>query len=279
VSARERLVAHFADVHPRDAARALEAHAPETCARVVEKLDPDVAARLLTAVATGHAASMLPLLDEAALAAVLDVLSPDVTARLLRRCTFEARARVRSLASPSVAQHLSSVLEHPEHTAGAMMDPHVPVLPDTIDVGEGRVLVERSAAHGHYYQFVVDDEHRLSGVLTLRELFLAGTHEPITSIMQRDVQTLSLRADVHTILAHPAWRHIHALPVVDDARVLVGIVRYERLRELERERETASTTPLAESIELVQVYWDVSAKLLDVVLGQGRAPGGSNDGG
>jgi hypothetical protein len=47
-------------------------------------------------------------------------------------------------------------------------------------------------------------------------------------------------------LKHPGWQHFHALPVVNADHVLVGRVRYETLRNLERAAvEVVRSTPRA----------------------------------
>jgi hypothetical protein len=35
-----------------------------------------------------------------------------------------------------------------------------------------------------------------------------------------------------TILNHPGWQSFHAMPVVDEAGALVGVIRYETMRRL-----------------------------------------------
>jgi hypothetical protein len=43
---------------------------------------------------------------------------------------------------------------------------------------------------------------------------------------------LASRADV---LAHPGWKEVHALPVVDEQGAYLGALRYRTLRRLEEE--------------------------------------------
>ena len=41
------------------------------------------------------------------------------------------------------------------------------------------------------------------------------------------------RATSESIVAHPAWKRIHALPVVERDGRFVGVIRYESVRQLE----------------------------------------------
>jgi len=41
-----------------------------------------------------------------------------------------------------------------------------------------------------------------------------------------------------SIVEHPGWRDVHALPVIDDRELFLGVLRYETLRQLEQEYTT-----------------------------------------
>jgi hypothetical protein len=53
--------------------------------------------------------------------------------------------------------------------------------------------------------------------------------------MHREVDRLSVWLPVAIVREHPGWQRYHAMPVVDDEDRLVGAIRYQMLRKLERE--------------------------------------------
>ena len=80
-----------------------------------------------------------------------------------------------------------------------------------------------------YYTYVVDEDGRLMGVASLREMLAASNGDPISSIMAEDVVSFDEDADAEQAAMDVADLHYPAVPVVDDEGRLVGIVRSERL--------------------------------------------------
>lgn len=116
------------------------------------------------------------------------------------------------------------------------------------------------------------------GVLTLRELLQAHPRRSLGDVARQPVERLHDRDPRAKILWHPAWRSFHALPVVDDAGLLVGVLRYETLRRLEAETEAARPPDLIDlGAVLTHIWIGVAALALD---GLGRSltarPSGRN---
>jgi len=72
---------------------------------------------------------------------------------------------------------------------------------------------------------------------------LAVEDMTLGELMTRDPQALLASASRESIASHPAWQRVHALPVVDRGGVLLGAVRYETVRRLERELGRAARDP------------------------------------
>jgi hypothetical protein len=59
-----------------------------------------------------------------------------------------------------------------------------------------------------------------------------------------------------TILAHPAWRDLDALPVVDAAGVFFGIVRHRTIRQLTGQVTGDAVEPMVGAlVNLGELYW------------------------
>jgi magnesium transporter len=75
-----------------------------------------------------------------------------------------------------------------------------------------------------YYVYVVDDDGRLVGVLSLRDLIVAQPSTPIGEVMIADPVSVDVLADRDEVAAMVARYNLLAIPVVDAERRLVGIV-------------------------------------------------------
>ena len=246
----------FLESHPRDSAVILERLPAEDTAAFLEKTPPELAARVFRSMAPLAAAGCLERLSPECAAAVLAALPLNQAAGLLRRLDAEVRERTLAHAPADCAMSLRRLLQYPEGTAGALMEPRALALPGDIKVSEARMRVRRAPHNLLSYLYVVDREQHLIGVLTLRELMLAPPKIMLSSTMCSHVLRLPARADFASVLAHPGWRDFHVLPVVDDSDVFVGVIRHEKLRSLE---DTARSNPGSQAVStmlsLGELYW------------------------
>jgi magnesium transporter len=256
VEIQQRLGRWLMEAHPEDAARVLAPIESGAVAELLADAGPDTAAKILRQLGPTRAAVVAEELDTAHLQAVLAVLPRPVAVGLLRRVTAEKRERLLDELPVKERQLWTSALYLGEKTAGALMDVGVLALPASLSVQEAIRRVEDNPERASYYLYAVDDESRLKGVVNLRELFLAARKQPISSIMQTSVETLSPRAGYHAIVAHPGWKRVHTLPVVDDGGRLLGAILYQTMRQIEQEvaaggAETGATTAAA----LGDLFW------------------------
>lgn len=231
---RELLEA-LVDEHGSDAAAWLEA-LPSTevaevlallparaCSEVLEKMAPLAAARALLEVDVEHGA------------AALQEVRPDAALRLLRVTSPERRAALLEQVAPERRALLARQLSYPEGTAGALLDARIATGRETWTAGEALENLQRSPDDVTHYLYVVDERNRLTGVLNLRELLCARPGQQLGSICRRAVHTLSARSPWAAVLSHRGWRWVHALPVVDERGVFLGVIRYKTLKQIEQE--------------------------------------------
>jgi Mg/Co/Ni transporter MgtE len=230
-----RLAVAVLGSHPAEAARSLERLPDQAVASFLEGLEPGEVARLLAQMQPDPAAGLLAQLPAERAARIVAELGVDAGALRLRRLGAEARDPILQALSPRQARALGSLLRYAEHTAGALMDPDVLALPADLSTSEAIERVRESPRHARYNLYVVDPDQHLVGVVNLRELLLAAPADTLGAIMRSRVHRIAARSDRRAILAHPGWREVHALPVVDEAGVYLGAIRYRTLRRLEEE--------------------------------------------
>ncbi len=253
-----RLSEAYCTRHPGEAARLLERMSPEEATEALAALDAATAAAVLGRCAPGSAVASLATMPVDHAGATVAQLDVAVAAQLLRQLPDRTRAAVIAAAPPQPAQALLHVLRYPEGTAGAMMDPLVPAVPSDLSVGETLTRLQGiPRAHLHHYVYVINREHRLVGVLDLRDLLRAAPEEQVAVLMQTDVLRLSVWADRAAILAHPGWRHVHALPVVADGDMYVGVLRHGTLQLLAAALgdDDDGGSALALGLTLAELYW------------------------
>lgn len=263
--------------HPREAARAIERLAAAEGAATLSRCEPAVAAEVLSRLTSISAGPILALMKTARLADAVAQLPPDRAARLSRRLEDAERdALLRELPDAS-ARPLRALLRHPEDSAGALMDPDVLALPLELTVREAIERIRTTPETARYNVYVTDAEQRLVGVVNLREILIAAPRDRLEAIMHRDVHRLPADADRHAIVAHPGWRDVHALPVVDERDAYLGAIRYRTLRRIESEL-TPSRDDGTTARALGDLFATGSIGVLEALVGGRRGVGSRGDG-
>lgn len=277
----KRFARAFLDAHPDEVALLLERMPPGDVAGFLEQIPVAGAVEVTRRMALALAADALERVTEERATAVLTLLPVDIAAGLLRRMEEEHRSNMMARLPEESVATLSILLRYPEHTAGAYMDARVIALPQEMNVGEARNRVRRAARQALFYLYVVNREQQLAGVVNLRELMLADGKQLLSEVMRTNVARIPMGAGHAEILAHPAWRNVHAMPVVDERDVFLGVIRYSTLRALEDEYASSrqSSSPAALALSLGEMYWLGISTLLHQVEQTINQPHESSNGG
>jgi magnesium transporter len=256
----------FIDSHSSDAARSIERLPYAQSAALLGAIPAAVAARALAAMVPTIGTDCFAHLVPETARAILVELHPTFAAVLLRRLDTERRSAILERLPAESARVLSTILDYPPDSAGALMETRVFAAGEGLRVGEALAAFRKQSRQMHDYVFVVDGDHRLVGVVDLRALLSARRHEPLATIMNRAVRGLPATAHRAAVLAHPGWRRFHTLPVVDDGTVLVGAIPHATARVL-FEEEKLSSAARADAVTTVfalgELYWLGLSGVLD----------------
>jgi magnesium transporter len=157
---------------------------------------------------------------------VLGDLPPDLVAKALQEM--------------EEAEEVIPLLQYPDDTAGGLMTPAIITL--RRDWRVQRALEELrwqgpSADHA-YYLYATDNEGVLQGVVRLRDLAVAPPETVVEVLMVPDIISVPVTAD-QEICARTLSRYgFLALPVVDDAGRLVGVITADDLIEVAEDEAT-----------------------------------------
>ena len=217
------------------------------------EMDPEEAARLLAELNRDEAVRILSRMDPDDAVDLLAELPRETVQDILRR--LEERER----------KELSELLSYPPDTAGGLMSPEVVALPQDMSCQEAIETLRRVAEEMEtvYYAYVVDEERRLIGVLSLRDLVFARPETPIHQIMHTDVMSVPAHLDVEEVARLFDRYNFLALPVVDEEGRLLGIVTVDDVIDAIREEATEDLYRLAGAPleERVDTPWYRSLRL------------------
>ena len=199
---------------PRDRAGVLAALDDEAVADAIEEMEPDTQVEVLEGLAPERAAD------------ILEEMSPDDAADLVADLSDTTRQELLGLMERDEAEELGGLLAYPENTAGGMMTTEFVAVRADLTAGATieRLRELEPDAETIYYVYVVDGDGHLVVVLSLRDLIVAQPSTPIGEVMIADPVAVDLLADRDDVASMVARYNLLAVPVVDEARRLVGIV-------------------------------------------------------
>jgi magnesium transporter len=232
-----KLTKSFMKNHTEQATRILsQFHADETT-QLFQQFDLEVGQRVLPHMSPILAADVLSNLPASLAARLMMQLHKDMITVIFRRMSVGTRELILESFSPSDRETLRRLLRYPEDTAGNLMDPQVFCVPSNLTVEEVIPILRTKPDQITSYIYVLRTDGMLLGVFTLRELMESRPDQEVRLIMHRDLFSISATADKLSIVNHPGWRWYHALPVVNERNVFLGVIRYKTYRQLLQEKE------------------------------------------
>jgi len=216
----------LAELHPADLATIIDQLAPRDRAGVLASLDDEAVADAIEEMEPDTQVEVLEDLAPERAADILEEMSPDDAADLVADLSDEARDEILALMEAEEKTEVQELLAYPEDTAGGIMTTEFVAVPAHLTAAEtiDRLRELEPDAETIYYVYVVDDDDRLVGVLSLRDLIVAQPDARIEGVMIDEPVAVGVLADEDEVAEVVAHYNLLAVPVVDDKGRLVGIV-------------------------------------------------------
>ncbi len=163
------------------------------------------------------------------MAHLVEMMSHDDRVDLLRRLNPVVADSLLRLVDEADRRDIATLFKHAENTAGSIMTTDYAWLPPGLTVGEAleRLRLQAPGTETIYYIFVLDDQRKLLGVVSLRDLILAPRHAQIRDLMEAQLVTVKVTDDPERVAQELARYDLLAIPVIDDQGRMVGIVTHD----------------------------------------------------
>jgi magnesium transporter len=160
------------------------------------------------------------------MAHLIEEMSHDDRANLMRRLDPTVQESLLRLIDEADRRDIAKLIQYPENTAGAIMTTDYAWLPANITVEEAleRLRLQAPDRETIYYVYLVDDQRRLLGVVSLRDLIMAPRRRVLSEMMETHVVSVHDSDDKEKVAQEFREFDLIAMPVVDSAGRLVGII-------------------------------------------------------
>src|SRR5687767_8710066 len=226
----------LARLHPVEIARLAEALSYHHGSEVVESLDDETAAETLEEMPAERQARILGDMDEERAADILEWMSPDEAADVLGDLPEDKAEELLGLMEDEEQAEVAELLPYEDDTAGGLMTTEFVTLPRELTVGEALARLREMAQTPNmiYYLYLVEGEGswQLSGVIALRSLILADPAVPLDEVMRSEFQKAHPDEPAREVAQRIAEYNLLALPVVDQAGDILGIITVDDAMEI-----------------------------------------------
>jgi magnesium transporter len=195
---------------------------------------------------------------------LLEAMSHDDRVDLLQRLDASVVDELLPLVAKADREDIRKLLSYPEGSAGSVMTTDYATLPADATVSEALALLRNQApaAETIYYVYVVDDQRRLIGFVSLRDLVLAKPTALIRDIMQPEVISVRVDDDQEKVAQVLAKYDFLAVPVLDSQDRLVGIVTYDDVLDVVTQEATEDVQILGGLQPMAENYLELPFSLV-----------------
>jgi len=180
------------------------------------------------------------------LAPVIAAMSADDQADILSLLSEEMRGALIDALSSADQEEVEDLLHYDPETAGGIMSPEFFALPSNTTASEAIVALQQSDdVEMAFYIYVVNEPGHLVGVVSLRAMVTNPPSTALENLMVSDVISAATNPDQEEVARLAARYNLLAIPVVDEANHLVGIVTIDDVIDVIREEATEDILKMA----------------------------------
>ncbi|HEO8420221.1 magnesium transporter [Niallia sp. FSL W8-0635] len=183
-------------------------------AHLLEELDKEEQLEVLNTLGMDKTGKVLDLMDNDDLASLLNDLAPERIKELLSEMKKEESIIVQNL------------MNYPDETAGRLMTNRFVWIRDYYTTREAVDKLKSFAdfAETLSYLYVIDQNRKLVGVVSYRDLLIAEPQDKIRDIMYERVISVTVDQDQEEVAQTIQKYDFLAIPVVNHENILMGIV-------------------------------------------------------
>lgn len=213
-------------LHPADIADILEEMDEDYRAKVFESLDENLAADTLEEIEPEIQKDLLESISESKVTEVLDKIPNDEIADMLDEVDEETAEKLLMNMEKEDADEVRVLMEYEEETVGSIMNKDFLAFNVNITTEETIDLLREIKPDDEValYIYIVDEDEKLQGVVSLRDLVVSSPESKLRDIMDHNVIKVRDNETIDKSIEFAVKYDLLSLPVVDEEDKLCGIV-------------------------------------------------------
>ena len=229
--------------HPADMAEHIENLTLKEQVCLMRHLPADEAAEALAELDEDVAVDVLENLDPDEAAQIIAEMDPDDAADVLDELEEGHRDVLLNNLNKEDAEELRRLLAFDPETAGGIMNTEIILLEQDMTVDKAIKQIRRGMEEDMeipYYAYVVDEDDKLVGVLSLRDLMLSKPGTILRdAIHDQDVIAVRYDTNREEVARRMSHYNFMAMPVVDYEGRLLGVATYDDILDVMQDEASA----------------------------------------
>ncbi|HOS70515.1 MAG TPA: magnesium transporter [Bacillota bacterium] len=214
------------DMQPADIAELLEELDTKNSLLVFRMLHKDVAVEVFAHLSVKQQTSFTLMIKEDELKEILEELYFDDKIDYLEEMPSSVVKKILKNSPETERKLINQFLNYPENSAGSLMTIELVDLKKELTIDEALLRIRRTALDKEtiYTCYVTDNNRKLEGTVSLKDLVIAPGNKKVEDIMETDpiyVRTIDDQEEVANLFKK---YDLLSVPVVDQENRLVGII-------------------------------------------------------
>jgi Mg/Co/Ni transporter MgtE/sporulation protein YlmC with PRC-barrel domain len=218
----------LSEIHPADLADILEDLGTDERIALIESLDNFTAAQTLQEMQFKNRLQIVESMEPVKLAPIINEMQMDEAVDLLDACDIQKRQAVYTILPPEKVTELKELSTLSIYSVGSIMNTDFVTARPTETAGMvlKRVIIECEKSEMYRYAYVLDNDERLLGVVSLRSLLLSDADMLVADIMIEQAISVQIDTRIRRVAKLFFKYNFEAIPVVDDDNKLQGLVSF-----------------------------------------------------
>jgi magnesium transporter len=240
----ERLIE---ELHPADLADLVEHLESDEMLAVFTRLTPERAGEVLKEVSAPIQGKIAHELDDQTITQILNELNSDDATDIFSYLPRERTQKIIDLVQPDVSEELQKLLGYETDTAGGIMALEFVSVNANSDIRGAieSIREKREDVEKLYYVWVVDDDGKLVGVVSMKDLLLEPIDTKIQDIMNSDVISVDADIDQEEVARIIKQYDLTHVPVVNGQHKLIGRITNDDIIDVIEEEASEDISLMA----------------------------------
>lgn len=237
----------LAEMKPVDIAEIINDVEEDKVAVIFRLLPKNLASDVFVEMDNDAQQIVIKAFTDSELSNIINDMFLDDTADIIEEMPSNVARRILKVTSQENRETINKLLGFPKDSAGSIMTPECITLRETMTVDDALAKIRRQALDKEtiYTCYVTDDQKKLLGIVSARDILTHSPDEVIGNFMQDNFIFASTLTDKEEVANLLSKYDLLAVPIVDKENRILGIVTVDDAIDVITEEATEDITKMA----------------------------------